>query len=185
MATRELAARTEPHVASMGDLGKLEFVPEVFGDEFLDSYNKVQEAQSALGGEEDLTKMDPDTLRLVYGAMRHFLGTLMTPESAERWLRFEVVNAGKLVDHFRTRTEAEAKAAEIGPTARVQDKSMRIPDRVLVDLLEWVTELYGGGNDRPTTPSSGSSRASRRAGTAGKASSPSKASTRTAGRSSR
>lgn len=169
----------------MGDLGKLEFVPEVFGAEFLDGYNKVQEAQAALGGEQDLTKMDPAALHQVYGAMRHFLGTLMIPESAERWLRFEVIKAGKLIDHFRTRSEAEAKAAELGPTARVQDKSMRIPDRVLVDLLEWVTELYGGGNERPTTPSSGSSRASRRAGTPGKGSSHSKASTRTAGRSAR
>lgn len=34
---------------------------------------------------------------------------------------------------------------------------MRIPDRVLVQLLEWVAELYGGGvEERPTSQSSGS-----------------------------
>ncbi|MFF0092662.1 hypothetical protein ACFYSF_22250 [Streptomyces canus] len=185
MATRDFAVRTEPHVATLGDLGELHFVAEVFGDEFLDGYNQVQEAQKSLGGEEDLTKMDPDALRRIYGSMRQFLATLMTPESAERWLRFEVVKANKVVDHFRSRDEAEAKAAELGATARVRDVSMRVPDRVLVELLEWTTELYGGGNDRPTTPSSGSSRASRRAGTPGKAPSRSKGSTRTAGRSAR
>jgi hypothetical protein len=185
VAQRDFAVRTEPHVANLVGLGQLHFVAEVFGDEFLDGYHRVQEAQAAIGGQDDLTKMDPATLRQVYSSMREFLGSLMTPESAERWLRFEVIKAGKLVDHFRSRAEAEAKAAELGGTARVEDKSMRVPDRVLLDLLEWTVELYGGGNDRPTTRSSGSSRASRRAGTPGKASSPSKASTRTAGRSAR
>ncbi|MFH9439022.1 hypothetical protein [Streptomyces rochei] len=187
MATKDFAVRTTPHVANLGDLGSVEFVAEVFGDEFLDGYNKVQEAQAALGGETDITKMQPDTLRQVYGAMRQFLGSLMTQESAEVWLRFEVIKGGKVIDHFRSSHQAHEKAAELGATARVQDRSLcsRIPDRVLVDLLEWVTELYGGGNARPTTPSSGSSRASRRAGTPGKGSSPSKASTRTAGRSAR
>lgn len=183
MATRDFAVRTEPHVANLTGLGTLEFVPEVFGDEFLDGYAKVQSAQAAISGEQDLTKMDPAALRGIYQNIREFLASLMTPESGDRFLRFEVINGGKVVDHFRTRVAAEEKAAELG--ARVEDKGMRVPDRVLMELMEWTTELYGGGNDRPTTPSSGSSRASRRAGTPGKASSPSKASTRTAGRSAR
>lgn len=32
VATRDFAVRTENHVANLGELGKLEFVPEVFGD---------------------------------------------------------------------------------------------------------------------------------------------------------
>jgi len=183
VASRDFAVRTEPHVANLVGLGELHFVPEVFGDEFRDGYHRVQEAQAAVGGQEDLTKMDPATLRQVYGSMREFLGSLMTPKSAERWLRFEVIKGGKLVDHFRSRAQAEEKAAEVG--GRVEDRGLRVPDRVLLELLEWTVELYGGGNDRPTTPSSGSSRASRRAGTPGKGSSPSKGSTRTAGRSAR
>ncbi|MEV5929909.1 hypothetical protein ACPCSG_27000 [Streptomyces cellulosae] len=185
MATRDFAVRTETHVATLGDLGELHFVPEVVGTEFLDGYQKVQEAQEALGGEQDLTKMDPKVLRQVYAAMRLFLSGLMTPESAEKFLRFEVVKGGKVAAHFRTQEEADEHAKELGGTARVRNASMRLPDRVLMDLMEWTTELYGGGNDRPTTPSSGSSRASRRAGTTGKASSRSKGSTRTAGRSAR
>jgi hypothetical protein len=185
VATRDFAVRTEPHVARLGELGELHFVPEVFGDEFLDGYHRIQAAQEAVGGQDDLTKMDSATLRQVYGSMREFLGSLMTPESADRWIRFEVIKAGKVVDHFRSRAAAEARVLELGGTARVEDKSMRVPDRVLMDLLEWTVELYGGGNDRPTTPSSGSSRASRKAGTPGKAASRSKVSTRTAGRSAR
>jgi hypothetical protein len=35
--------------------------------------------------------------------------------------------------------------------------TMKLPDRVLVQLLEWVAELYGGGSvERPTGQSSGS-----------------------------
>ncbi|MFF4146894.1 hypothetical protein ACFY0A_37465 [Streptomyces sp. NPDC001698] len=184
VATKSFAIRTENHVADLGDLGTLEFVPEILGDEFLDGYSKVQEAQSALGDEKDLTKLDPGVLRSVFGAMRSFLATLMTTESAERFLRFEVIKGGKTVAHFRTREQADAYASELTGAVRVEDRGMRLPDRVLVEMLEWTTELYAGG-DRPTGPSSGSSRASRRAGTASKGSSRSKGSTSTAGRSAR
>lgn len=184
MATKDFAIRTENHVANFGDLGTLEFVPEILGDEFLQGYTQVMDAQKALGDNPDLTSMDPTVLREVYGNMRQFLASLMTPESAERFLRFEVIKGGKTVAHFRSRAEAEARAGELGGSSSVEDKSWRLPDRVLVELMEWTTELYGGG-DRPTGPSSGSSRASRRAGTPSKGSSRSKGSTSTAGRSAR
>ncbi|MGJ3558821.1 hypothetical protein ACR6C2_07530 [Streptomyces sp. INA 01156] len=38
----------------------------------------------------------------------------MTPESAEKFLRFEVVKGGKVVAHFRTRAAAEGKAVDLG-----------------------------------------------------------------------
>ncbi|MFF4829819.1 hypothetical protein ACFY20_44595 [Streptomyces sp. NPDC001312] len=185
MATKDFAVRTENHVANFGELGTLEFIPEVFGDEFLDGYSKIQDAQRALEGESDLTKMDPLDLRRVYVSMREFLARLMTPESAARFLRFEVIKGGKVVADFRSREAAEAYASELTGAVRVEDKSMRLPDRYLVELLEWTSELYAGGGDRPTGPSSGSSRASRRAGTPSKGSSRSKGSTSTAGRSAR
>ncbi|WP_327188049.1 hypothetical protein [Streptomyces sp. NBC_01334] len=52
MATKDFAVRTEPHVANLGALGELHFIPEVFGDEFLDGYTQVQAAQAALSGEQ-------------------------------------------------------------------------------------------------------------------------------------
>lgn len=58
----------------------------------------------------------------------------------------------------------------------------RIPDRVLVELLEWVGEVYGGSK-RPPTLSTASSAPSSKGGKAGTAASRSRASTRAAGRS--
>jgi hypothetical protein len=58
--------------------------------------------------------------------MRQSLTGLMTPESAERFLRFEIIKAGRTVAHFRTREEADEETAEFGPTARVEGKSMRL-----------------------------------------------------------
>ncbi|MDP4501076.1 hypothetical protein [Nonomuraea turcica] len=58
---------------------------------------------------------------------------------------------------------------------------MRLPDRILVQLLEWVIEIYGGGS-RPTGSSSGSATPSPPPGSRGSASSRSKASTRARGR---
>ncbi|MGW1539742.1 hypothetical protein ACWCPM_05600 [Streptomyces sp. NPDC002309] len=184
MATKAFSLNTDPHVAQLGALGELHFVPEVMGDAFLDGYADVLEAQRALGDGTDLKDVNPEVLRGVYASMKSFLATIMTPESAARFLRFEVIKGGKTVANFRSREEAEAHAASLTGTARVEDKSMRLPDRVLVELPEWTQELYGGGN-RPTGSSSGSSRASRRASQRGKVSSPSKASTSTAGRSAR
>lgn len=55
---------------------------------------------------------------------------------------------------------------------------MRLPDRILVELVEWVAELYGGGSggDRPTGSSGGSVPASPRPGSRGTASSRSRGS---------
>lgn len=58
-------------------------------------------------------------------------------------------------------------------------EAMSLPDRVLVELLEWTMEVYGS---RPPTSSTGSVAPSRRAGTSGKGGSPSRASTPARGR---
>lgn len=179
MARKQFSLNTQPHVAELGDV-ELLFIPEVLGDEFLDGYGKLTEAQAKVSGADDLSKASPEELRALYGAMRAFLVGLMTPESAARFARFEVIKGGETIADFRSREEAEKHAAD-WKGATVVDRSMRLPDRVLVELLEWTVELYGGGEARPTGSSSGSSRASRRAGTAGKASSRSKGSTSTAG----
>ncbi|MFE0545214.1 hypothetical protein [Streptomyces sp. NPDC058891] len=184
MAEKQFSFNTRPHVAKLGDTAELHFIPEVFGDQFLDGYKKIQDARERINGQTDLTALSSEELRALYAAMRTFLAGLMTPESAAEFLRFEVIKGGKTVADFRFRDEADAHAAGLAG-ARVEDKSMRLPDRVLTELLEWVTELYGGGDSRPTGSLSGSSRASRRAGTPSKGSSRSKGSTSTRGASAR
>ncbi|NEA39282.1 hypothetical protein [Streptomyces sp. SID11385] len=67
------------------------------------------------------------------------------------------------------------------PESAERFASMRLPMRIMLELMEWVGDLYGGG--RPPTSSTDSSRASRRAGTSGTAPSRSKGSTPARGRS--
>jgi hypothetical protein len=61
-------------------------------------------------------------------------------------------------------------------------EAARLPDRVLIQLMEWAVELYGGGGQRPPTSSTGSVPASPPPGSRGRAVSRSKASTSTRGR---
>jgi hypothetical protein len=177
---KSFALNTQPHVAEIGDI-ELEFQPEVMGDEFMDAYAEMRDAQQSKGVDLDnLSEADPSVVRGTVRALRVFLARQMLPESAARFLRLNVVAPdGEVIASYGDLAEAEAAAAD-APGRRVVD-DLRFPTRVIVELLEWVVELYGGG-DRPTTSSSASATASRPAGTRGTGASPSKASTRTRGR---
>lgn len=182
---KSFALNTDPHVADIGGT-ELHFQPEVMGEEFMDAYSVLRDAQklvrAATSGEGDDADIDPAAVRKASRAMRTFLGELMLPESAELFSRVDVVKAGKVLESFTGREAAEAYAAKVkGGGARVVDH-LRLPDRVLVELLEWTVELYGGNSKRPPTSSGGSAKASRLPGTRGTAVSPSKASTRARGR---
>ncbi|MFJ7489674.1 hypothetical protein ACIQZB_00185 [Streptomyces sp. NPDC097727] len=178
---KSFALHTEPHVADIGGT-ELLFQPEVMGDEFMDAYAELRDAQKAEGVDLDnLGDADPSDIRKSARALRVFLARQMLPESAEQFLRLDVVKGSKVLKCFQDLDEAETYAAKQNG-ARIVDV-LRLPTRVLVELLEWVVELYGGGGDaRPTTSSSGSSTASRTAGSRLTGPSPSKASTRTRGR---
>ncbi|WP_433856651.1 hypothetical protein [Streptomyces kronopolitis] len=179
--SRTFTLNTEPHVATVGET-QLLFQPEVMGDEFLDAYEALQESQKNLGVDvNNLAAADPENLRAVVRSLRLFLARLMLPESAQTFARWEVVKSGKAVSSHATPGEAAEAAAKVKGDATVKDVGMRLPDRVLVELLEWAVELYGGGQ-RPTGLSSGSVQASPPPGTRGRAVSPSKASTRARGR---
>lgn len=180
MATRTFALNTEPHVAQVGDT-TLEFQPEVMGDDFMDAYAALREAQQPIGVDiNDLANVDSAQLRTVSRSLRAFLARLMLEESARLFTRLDVVKAGEVLESFSDLAEAEAYAAKVRGGARVVD-ALRLPDRVLVELLEWVVELYGGGQ-RPPTSSGGSAQASPPVGRRGTGVSPSRASARTRGR---
>lgn len=180
MATKQFALNTEPHVATVGDTD-LEFQPEVMGDDFMEAYTTLRTSQQTQGIDvEDLAGVDPSQLRAVNRALRVFLAELMLPESAAPFLRLDVVKGGDVLKSFEDLEKAEEYAAKTKGGARVRD-ALRLPDRVLVDLLEWVTEIYGG-SQRPPTSSSDSAKASPHPGTRGKGSSRSPASTRARGR---
>lgn len=181
MATKKFALHTEPHVADIGGT-ELLFAAEVYGDDFMDAYAELQARLTADGVDLD----DPDSLASASGkaatrAVRLFLAELMLPESAELFTRLHVVVNGEVQEKsFLDLAEAEKFAAKKKGEAKVRD-AFRLPDRILVELLEWATALYGGGN-RPTGSSGGSVSQSPPGGTPGRAPSRSRGSTSTRSR---
>ncbi|MDN3056843.1 hypothetical protein PH213_20275 [Streptomyces sp. SRF1] len=176
---KTFALNTEPHVADVGGT-ELLFQPEVMGDDFMDAYAELREAQRGSGVDpDDLSDADPGQLRQVSRALRGFLAHLMLPESAELLTRLDVVADGAVIASFQDLEEAQ-EHADHTTGAKVVD-GLRLPDRVLVELMEWVIELYGGG-ERPPMSSSVSAKASPPAGRPGTGASRSRGSTRTRGR---
>ncbi|WP_327415384.1 hypothetical protein [Streptomyces sp. NBC_01233] len=183
MATKKFAINTRPHEAEIGDDTTLLFQPEVLGDDFLDSYGRLQETTKKLNVDlSDAANVDLSQVREANVALRVFLASLMLPESAEEFARWEVRAGGKTVSSHSTPDEAK-EAAEGRKGGKVVDAGLRLPDRVLVELMEWVVELYGGaGGQRPPTSSNDSATASQRPTPRGRGASPSRGSTSTRGR---
>ncbi|MFI1703062.1 hypothetical protein [Streptomyces griseoruber] len=177
---KSFALHTEPHVADIGGT-ELLFQAEVMGDEFMDAYAELRDAQKAKGVDMDsLAEADPKDVRRTVRALRLFLARQMVEDSADLFLRLNVVSGGETLETFQDFDQAEEFAAQ-HEGARVVDE-LRLPTRVIVELLEWVVELYGGGGTRPTTSSSASSTPSLQAGRRGTGVSPSRVSTPTRGR---
>jgi len=182
VAVREFALNTEPHVAKVGET-ELLFQPEVMGDEFLEAYATMRDATKRDKGVdvEALDTSSPEALRSVTRGLRLFLAQLMLPESAELITRLDVVDGEDVVKSFHDLDEANAWAAShTGNPAKVRD-TLRLPDRILLQLLEWTVELYAGGK-RPPTSSGDSATPSRKGGRRGMGVSPSRVSTPTPGR---
>jgi hypothetical protein len=159
---KTFSLNTEPHEARIGTDIVLGFVAEVYGDEFLDAYGRLRESQKAVSGGGE--NADPKELVKAMGALRAFLSDLMTPESRELFNRADVVVGGKVVQSFPSWDAAEEYAQGV-PDATVVHQ-LRLPARVLTELMEWVAELYGGGaSNRPTGRSSGSPQQRRTPGT--------------------
>ncbi|MFF2612380.1 hypothetical protein [Kitasatospora sp. NPDC058046] len=171
MATKKFALNTTPHVAEVG-AHTLLFQPEALGDEFLESYSRLQGTYKGLNLDLTNPALDLGQVRDATVALRQFLASLMLPESAEEFARWDVVVGGKTASSHGDPAEAR-EAADGRKGARVVDRGLRLPDRVLIELMEWVVELYGG--QRPPTSSSGSATASPRPGSPGRGTSRSKA----------
>lgn len=114
----------------IGDDTVLEFKPEVMGDEFLDAFESLQEMLGGLGIDPtNLAGVDADKLKQAVTAVRLFLADLMMPESAERFARWDVVDAGEVVFSTGHPEEARGHASDLGDGAKVVDAGMRLPDR--------------------------------------------------------
>ncbi|MGW3736683.1 hypothetical protein [Streptomyces sp. NPDC005148] len=183
MARKTITLNTEPHVVDIGDV-ELLLQPEVMGDEFVEAFTELRQAQMSASGIDldDLSSLTPDKLRVAASGMRAFLARLMLPESAELFTRIDVVKGGETLESFPDWAAAEGYAGEVEGGAKAQ-WSLRLPDRAVVEIMEFAVELYGGGADqRPPTSSSASAAGSRKGGRRGTGVSPSRVSTPARGR---
>ena len=178
---KSFALNTEPHVAEIGADLELQFQAEVMGDEYLDAYAEFREAQQSESGVDvdELQSGDVEQLRKVTGGLRIFLARLAVPETAALLTRVDVVKGGEVLKSFQSWGEAAEHAA--GIDGAKPQWGLRLPERVLLQLLEWTVELYAGGKRPPTSPGA-SARPSPKDGKLSTGTSRSKGSTRTAGR---
>lgn len=165
---KSFALNVDPHEAVIGPHTLL-FQPEVMGDKFLDAYERLRATQRAAGVNGDLSTAEPEILRQVVDQLRVFLANLMLPESAEVFARWEVRADGKVLGSYGTPDEAAEAAEQAGDGAAVVSACLPLPDRIMIELMEFAVELYGGGASRPPTSSGGSAPASRNPGNPGRA----------------
>lgn len=119
MASKSFALNTEPHVAEIGQ-DKLSFLPEVTGPEFADAYTKLRDVQTKAKAIESGGKASSSK-----PAKSINRDDLVALTEATRGFIAEFL----LDDDEKSRFEG-----------------MRIPDRILAQLMEWIVELYGGGS---------------------------------------
>lgn len=122
MATKTFEIRTDPHEAVIGSHTLL-LEPEVVGAEFAQAYSAIREVQgkvkAAQAGKSSSTKH----------AKADGLDAEVLTELSESMRKF--------VRRFML------------PDSQVIFDGLRLPDRVLVQLMEYVAELYGGGSGNP------------------------------------
>lgn len=119
MTTRTFTLNVDPHAAVIGDV-TLWFQAEAVGTEFLDAYKDLRAVQQKVQGSK---------------------------ASSTKHAKAEDVS---------TETLAELHAAMrsfvgtfLMPESRDAFTTLRLPDRVLLQLVEYMAELYGSGTGNP------------------------------------
>ncbi len=122
MATKTFEIRTQPHEAVIGPHTLL-LEPEVIGSEFAQAYAAIREVQSKVKGAQ------------------------ASKGSSTKHAKADGLDADVLTEL------SEAMRAFVRrfmlPDSQAVFDGMRIPDRILVKLMEYVAELYGGGSGNP------------------------------------
>lgn len=121
MATKSFAINTEPHVADVGGT-ELLFQAEVIGAEFAQAYAQLRTVQQKVKG---------------------------TKASSTKHAKEESLDPDVLVELHHA-MKAFVRGFLLPESQTVFDR-LRLPDRILVQLMEWVAELYGSGTDNDDT----------------------------------
>lgn len=115
MATKSFAINTEPHLADVGGT-VLKFQPEVIGADFAQAYAALRTVQAKVKGNKA-------------SSTKHAKEENLDPAV--------LVEVHEAMRAFVRRFLLEESYAAFD--------ALRLPDRILVQLLEWTAELYGGG----------------------------------------
>jgi aconitase A len=122
MASKRFEIRTEPHEAHIGN-DTLLFEPEVEGAVFAQAYAEVRE------------------LQLKVQSLKAQKGNSQKPAKAE------TINPAVLTD-LSLGMRAFVRSFLLPESTPLYD-AMRLPDRVLGELMQFAAELYGGGSGNP------------------------------------
>lgn len=123
MAERVFEIRTEPHKAVIGSVTIL-FEPEVVGAVFAQSYNKLRAAQEKVSAAKG------------------------SKANSSKSAKAENVSPELMAE--LSKTMLEFVTGFVLPESEADFNKLRLPDRVLVQLMEWTAELYGGGGGNPS-----------------------------------
>lgn len=128
MATKRFALNTEPHVIEIGD-DVFRLQPEVVGTEFADAYAELRVIQDKVKGAKPTSQKAGKAADLDPATLKKLTQSMK-----------DFTGTFMLDDENRKRWQAA-----------------RLPDRILVQVLEYVAELYGGGSGNPAAPGGQSS----------------------------
>lgn len=119
MATKTFEIRTEPHEAVIGPHTLL-LEPEVVGAEFAQAYATMREVQQKVKGASS------------------------SKASSTKHAKADGVDADVLIELSNAMRTFVRRF--MLPDSQAVFDGMRVPDRVLVKLMEYVAELYGSGS---------------------------------------
>lgn len=119
MATRTFHLNTEPHQAVIGPVTLL-FQPEAVGSEFLTAYGELRDAQRKVTGGKATSSRSARAEDVSPEALDELAGSMR-----------------RFIGRFLT------------PESLAEFEALRLPDRILVQLIEFMAELYGGGSGNP------------------------------------
>jgi hypothetical protein len=125
VAERTFNINTEPHTARIGEHVLL-FEPEVIGSDFIQAYTALQDVQQRASASNRPARK----------------------ASATQHAKASEVPDTKILKELDSAMRAFLEELLV-PESRETFRTMRLPQRVLVQLIEWVTELYGGGSGNP------------------------------------
>lgn len=123
MTERVFSIRTEPHRAVIGDTVLL-LVPEANSGDFLDAYNRMRAAQELFS--------------------RKSAGTKATGTKHAKASEVDTESLAKL-----NKTMRDFVTGFLLPESVTVFENLTLPDRVLLQLIEFAAELYGGGSGNP------------------------------------